>query len=88
MKQLILIAAALLFFSNLAAAQSVPCSLLVTGIGLVNPNDGKFYSCTSRGWVERPELTPQSKPGDWRFNPQTRLMEYFDSTQWVSVQNK
>jgi hypothetical protein len=88
MKQIVLIAATLLFSSGMAAAQSVPCSPLVVGIGLVNPNDGKFYSCTTQGWVERPELTPQSKPGDWRFNPQTQLMEYFDGTQWFAVQNK
>jgi hypothetical protein len=86
MKRISLIVAVTLFSSSMAGAQSVDCSPLVIGIGLMNPNDGKFYSCTAQGWVERPELQPRSKAGDWRFNPQNSLMEYFDGQTWVAVQ--
>lgn len=71
-----------------ALAQNAPVCDQSTGGQLATvPATGKPYVCDGAGnWIAADSMPHATVAGAWRFNPQSRLMEYFDGQAWVAVQ--
>jgi hypothetical protein len=81
---------ALILLAAPAVAQDVPiCNQSSTGQLVTDPAVGKPYVCDGAGnWIAADSMPHSTAAGEWRFNPQTRLMEYFDGQAWIAVQTQ
>ena len=80
----------LVFLTVPAAAQNAPlCDQTNGGQLLPDPASGRPFICDGAGnWIAATDVPHSASAGEWRFNPQTRLMEYFDGQQWIAVSPK
>jgi len=82
--------AALVFLALPVSARSAPiCNQGNSGQLVIDAASGQPFVCDGAGgWIKPTDMPHTSNAGEWRFNPQSRLMEYFDGQQWIAVSPK